>query len=509
MKKKILIIIPIILLIILAITLITKKANKEKYNYKIEQVKEYNYYILQEDGLFGIIDKDGNKVIDAKYTNIILPNPEKDIFICYNGQKTEVLNSKKEQMYEGYEDIEPIKLKSVASTLAYEKSTLIYKKDGFYGLLNIDGKKITENIYDTIENLSPAEGKFLVSRDEKYGVIDIKGNILVKTEYDKIQSDGYYTEKDEYKKSGFIVSTKTDDGFKCGYISYDSKMVLDVKYNEIERLNKEDEKNIYLIASENGKNGLYKNSKNIIPNEYQAMTYYEDNDIIIMQKNKKYGVCKTDGKTIIEVEQDSVESKGIYLYTKQSNNNKVYDTNGNIIDINYNRTVYKTENENYQISTILNNDITYYGIIDKDGNKLVDENYRYIEYLYGNYFIATDDVGNIGVINSNGKVILDMKYSSLQKIKGKNIVQAVEKGQTANEFYSSEMKEFIKVEKPSVQTENEDYIIIKSNDEKKYFDNNGNEIKDISNLKREDYPEKIGDYYKEQVTIENVYYVKK
>ena len=71
------------------------------------------------------------------------------------------------------------------------------------------------------------------------------------------------------------------------------------------------------------------------------------------------------------------------------------------------------------------------------------------------------------------------------------------------------MKEFIKVEKPSVQTENEDYIIIKSNDEKKYFDNNGNEIKDISNLKREDYPEKIGDYYKEQVTIENVYYVKK
>ena len=102
-----------------------------------------------------------------------------------------------------------------------------------------------------------------------------------------------------------------------------------------------------------------------------------------------------------------------------------------------------------------------------------------------------------------------MKYSSLQKIKGKNIVQAVEKGQTANEFYSSEMKEFIKVEKPSVQTENEDYIIIKSNDEKKYFDNNGNEIKDISNLKREDYPEKIGDYYKEQVTIENVYYVKK
>lgn len=508
MKKKILIIIPIILIIILLGTLIARKIKKEKYDYKIEQVEEYNYYIMQEDGLYGIIDKDGNKIIDAKYTKIILPNPQKDIFICYNGQKTEVLNSQKKQMYEGYEDIEPIKLKSVASTLTYEKSTLIYKKDGFYGLLSTDGKKITENIYDSIENLSPTEGKFLVTRNEKYGVIDIKGNILVKPEYDRIQSDGYYTKEEEYKKSGFIVSIKTDNGFRCGYISYDAKMVLDVKYNEIERLNKEN-KNIYLIASENGKNGLYKNSKNIVPNEYQAMTYYEDNDIIIMQKNKKYGVCKTDGKIIIEVEQDLVEEKGIYLYTKQSNNNKVYDNQGNIIDINYNRTVYKTENDNYQISTILNNDITYYGIIDKAGNKLVDENYRYIEYLYGNYFIATDDTGNLGVINSNGKIILDMKYSSLQKIKGKNIVQAVEKGQSANEFYSSEMKEFIKVEKPSVQTENADYIIIKSNDEKKYFDNNGNEIKDVSNLKRENYPEKIGDFEKEQVTIENVYYVKK
>ena len=129
--------------------------------------------------------------------------------------------------------------------------------------------------------------------------------------------------------------------------------------------------------------------------------------------------------------------------------------------------------------------------------------------MYGNYFVATDDNGNLGVINNNGKVILDMKYSSLQKIKGKNIIQAVEKGQNINEFYSSEMKEIIKVEKPEIRSENEDYIIIIDNEEKMYFDNNGNKIQDLSNLKKENYPDKIGDYSKEQVTIENVYYVKK
>ena len=508
MKKKILIII-ISLVIILIGIFILKKINGEKYNYEIDKVEEYNYYISQENDAYGIIDKEGKTIIDPKYTNIIIPNPQKDIFICYNGQKTEVLNSRKELIFTEYEDIEPIKLKSVASTLAYEKSTFIYKKDGLYGLINCDGKKVTENIYESIENLSPTEGKFLVSKNEKYGVIDIKGNILVKTEYDKILSDGYYTQKDEYKKSGFIVSIKTEDGFKSGYISYNAKSILDTKYNEIERITKENDKNIYLIASENGKNGLYRNSKNIIPNEYQSITYDEDNDVIIIQKNKKYGAAKLDGKIIIEIEQDSIESKGIYLYTKTSNNNKVYDNEGNIIDINYNRTVYKTESQDYQISTILNNNITYYGIIDMAGNKLVDENYRYIEYLYGNYFVAKDDEGNLGVINSNGKVILDMKYSSLQKIKGKNIIQAVEKGQNISEFYSSEMKKIISIEKPNIQTENEDYIIINNNDEKIYFDNNGNKIEDISNLKKENYPDKIGDYFKQQVTVENVYYVRK
>lgn len=506
MKKKVLSILLIVIIIIGAI-LIVQKIKEKKYNYKIDEVKEYNYYISQENDKYGVIDKEGNTVIDPSYTSIIIPNPEKDIFICYNGQKAEIMNSKKEQKFSEYENIEPIKLKSVASTLAYEKSVLRYQKDGKYGLITLEGKQITKNIYDSIENLQPTEGKFLVSKDEKYGVIDLKGNILVKTEYDKITSDEYYTGKDEYKKSGFIVYTKTDDGFKCGYITYKNKKILDTKYNEIERISKEDDKNIYLIASENGKFGLYKNKKSIIPNDYQSMSY-DDNNVIILQKNKKYGVASLEGKIIIPVEKESIESKGIYLYAKSANDNKVYDNQGNVVDINYNRVVYKTENDDYKISTILNNNIMYYGIIDKDGNKLVDENYRYIEYLYGNYFVATDDNGNLGVINSNGKVILDMKYSSLQKIKGKNIVQAVSKGENTSEFYSSEMKQVVSVEKPNIQTE-DDYIIIINDEEKTYLDNNGNKIQDISTLKQADYPDEIGNYKKLQVTVENVYYVKK
>ena len=74
----------------------------------------------------------------------------------------------------------------------------------------------------------------MVSKDEKYGVIDLKGNTLVETEYDKIESDGYYTLKDKYKKSGYIISVRTDDGYKSGYINYSGKKIyrLSIDYNE-------------------------------------------------------------------------------------------------------------------------------------------------------------------------------------------------------------------------------------------------------------------------------------
>ena len=80
----------------------------------------------------------------------------------------------------------------------YEKTTLKYSKDGKYGIIDIDGKKITYAIYDEIETLQFKEGELLVKKDGKYGVINIKGTTLVKTEYDGIESDRYY-----YEENGF------------------------------------------------------------------------------------------------------------------------------------------------------------------------------------------------------------------------------------------------------------------------------------------------------------------
>ncbi len=495
-----------IIIVIVGIFIFRNNLNK-KYEYKIEEISDFKYYIYKENNQFGVIDENGNVIINANYSNIIIPNPSRDVFVCFKDEKACIFNSKKDLLFEKFEYVEPIKLKNIASTLSYEKSVLKYKKENKYGLVSFDGKIITKNIYDSIENLTSTEGLFLVSQNNKFGVINLNGNKLVDIKYDQCESDGFYTKENECYKSGFILMNKQEDGYRYGYISNTGKKVLDVKYNEIERVQLKDENSLYLIVSENGKYGVYKKSKKIIENDYQEIIYDDNVNLLLLQKNKKYGVANLDGKILIDVNCDEISSRGIYLYVSNSGNNKVYDSNANIIDINFNASIYNTQNDDYKISTLLNNNITYYGIIDKNGNKLVEDRYRYLEYLYKNYFIAIDDQGNIGIINSNGKIALDLKYTSIQQIKEKNIVQAIDNN-GVSEFYSETMKKILEIENPNISAQ-EDYVIISNEQNKTYLDNIGNIINDISNLKKENYPNQIGELQREQITIEDIYYVKK
>ena len=129
MKKTniIILVISIILVLIIGILLIKniKKSNKE---YEIEKVNQYNYFVLREESKYGVIDRSGNKIIEAQYENIIIPNPEKPVFICYEGERIKVLNENSDEILTKYEDIEPLRLKNISSDLMYEKNILKYKK---------------------------------------------------------------------------------------------------------------------------------------------------------------------------------------------------------------------------------------------------------------------------------------------------------------------------------------------------------------------------------------------
>ncbi len=64
---------------------------------KEKEEKSASYYLLKQDNKFGVIDEKGNKIIEPKYTEIIIPNIHKAVFLCYEDENEIVLQSKREQ----------------------------------------------------------------------------------------------------------------------------------------------------------------------------------------------------------------------------------------------------------------------------------------------------------------------------------------------------------------------------------------------------------------------------
>ena len=510
MKKSRVLIMVLIAIIVIVALFFKGVFHDSKINYDIYDVTEYKYLKYKNGENYGIIDRNGKTIIEAIYKKIIIPNPEKDIFVCYeNEEKSKVLNSKNESLFEEYDKVEPIKLKNIASTLCYEKTVLKYKKDEKYGLIDFSGKKITSNVYDSIENLQSTEGKFLVNKNEKFGVINLKGAIIIDTKYDQIKADGYYNENSKSLKAGFIISQTTNDGYRYGYINYEGKKFLNIEYSEIIRIENKEE--VYLIAAKKGQYGLYKENKQLIKPEYQSIIYTE-NGALIIEKHEKFGIANLKGETKVEPKYTKIEEDGIYLYAQNQDENCVYDSDGNKKEMSFSKSIYKTENDDYRITTLVNNDITYYGIENSQGTKLADNEYSYIEYAFEDYFIVEDKNEKYGVINANDKKIIEIKYDLIQKIRNKNMIQVLNRKNNKTKVYSSVLEEVVSMKDASIQNE-DNYIKIYNKNEEKYLDKDGNIIDSESeivknNLKRK-LPEKIGEYKKQQISLDDVYYEKK
>ena len=480
MKKKYIVMIVIILLIIIAIAgwFIYKQVEKDGREYEIEKIniQDYAYFIVRQDGKYGVINNHGDVVINPTYANVIIPNPQKAVFICYDeNNDTKVLNQNNEQIFSEYTQLQPIRLKNIASDLMYEKNLLTYKQDDKIGLINLEGEVIANPIYETIEGLPYKEGELLVKLDGKYGVINNKGNNLVEPEYDQITVDNYTTEEDGYKRAGYIVSNTTEDGYRYGYVDVDGNLLLEPAYTEISRItNIKDGNNIYLIVAQNGQYGLVKNQEPIIKNEYQSISYNSESNTLTLEKTKRYGVATLDGEVIIPTEFTQIDSTGIYIYaTDVDGNVKAYKEDGTPAEIDSNVYILNTENENYQIK-IDNTQGTSYSILNQAGEQITKQNYSYINYLYDNYFIVSVTGGKVGVINDKEEPIIEIQYDSIEKVEGTDYIITRLSQNSSTQLYDKNFKQLCEMTNAIIKKE-DNYIKIYNDTETKYFDLEGNE----------------------------------
>lgn len=480
-KKKVIVFIVLVLIIIaVAVSLIIYFSERAKYIFDVEYVSNIEYNIIEKDGSYGVIDGDGNIVVEPTYNVIQIPNPSKPLFICMSNYNTEtkeyetkVLNEKREQIITGYSNVQAIPTDSTADGVPYENTVLKYKKDGKYGIISTEGEEITEPIYEDISAVTYKEGMLLVKENGKYGVININGKVVIKPEYDNITVDNYYDAETKYQKTGFIVCNINEEGYRYGYVDYRGKKILDTIYTEIERVTEiENEDDIYIIAYKNGQAGLLKNKKVVLNYEYEEIMYYSYNDVFIVQRNGKQGIADRNGNIKIDTKYTNMSFGGIYVnVTDENNESKILDLNGNEVTDGYVAKMPTQDGMHY----IVYDEEGIYKIIDNNGNIVIDKQYTNIEEIGNNYYIVANNRNN-GIIDLSGKSLVELKYNSIVKIDNTELFQANISETSTVSLINKNMEVVVTMDDANIDIE-DGYIRLYSENENKYFDYTGKELK--------------------------------
>ncbi len=427
MKKVLGVIVAILVIIMVIVSIVNVIKNGEDK----KKVKSYSYYTVYENGKFGVINNEGETVINPEYTEIVLiPNKDVPIFICtydLNDQdgtyKTKVINQKNEEIFKEYSKVEAIDNFDSKQNIWYEDDVLRVEKDGKYGLINFEGKEVLPCDYDEITALKGVTNNLLVKKDGKAGLVNEKGQTIVNTEYKDIK-----TLKEGYKNEYIIVN----DNNQYGIISTTGTVIIEPKYEDVKYLNNSE---MFAIKDAGVWKLINKDNQILIDGGYDNIIEAKGENVVV-EKGGKYGVVTTKNEEKIPVEYEQIKyTFSIYYIAKTGgkygiinlNNEQVKDFNyinmdyvekGDFIqaDVSDTETVIFDNNLSEKISGIVseinqekgyikvytNNEYKYYNFKfeEKKSSDILTSN---------NLFLSKKD-GKYGYVNKEGKVIVDYIY---------------------------------------------------------------------------------------------------
>jgi len=307
-----------------------------------------------------------------------------------------------------------------------------------------------------------------------------------------------------YKNSGYIVGQKNGNNMHYGYISYNRKTILKNEFDDIYRIT-EKKDDTYLISFKNGRAGIYKNKKNILPNEYEDIEYNAQNDMLIVQNNGKKGVMKFDGSYVVPVEYDNIVIAGSCINAKNGESFEIFDENGKKdtnVDI-----VSKQDfnNKKYAIISTIDDE---FKIVNNESGETIEDNYSYAHYMYDNFFIIKKDE-KYGIVNDKGDYIVDCIYKAIQPTMEYSIIQLLDKNGNIT-IMNSKFEVISDNLKSVVISENDEFLKASTEDEVYYINKNGVIVNDTDpEIHKELYPESVGKYNKVDLGYGCPYYISK
>lgn len=463
MKKVSALIITIIVIILFIIGI--KQIFKADKSTLARKNIELNYFTLFTDGNWGVINSYGETIIEpANGEMVVIPNKAKPVFICTyevnyvdGSYKTKAINDKNQEIFTNYDNVMAIQNYDENNNLWFEENLLKVQKDGKYGLINLDGAEILACEYDNITTLKGVKNSIIIKKDSKIGLLDSNGKIVIPVEYADIIAIT------ENYQNGYIVKNQES---QFGVIKSDGQIALECKFNGIENIidnnryvvkegntwkviaedgttylegkvnNVIDMNNGNAIVSNNGKYTVLDIEGNeIIAEGYEELAYLFDNKYTA-KKDGKYGIINNSGETLVDFKYTEIQYNKVTDYIKAKNENNTYDymtkdlsvkltagdetiLNGFISIKNQNDVKYynykleeKTNKDVYTDNTLfVTKQNGKYGLIDKDGNVIVDPIYDDATEQNDYGYVAVKKDGKWGAVDQEGKLVIEPKYT--------------------------------------------------------------------------------------------------
>lgn len=418
----------------IAVIIMFVMAIKQLLSYDITKfMASKEYFAVYSENKWGVINSLGETVIAPSYAEmIIIPDSEEDVFLCVyeinpidGTYKTKAINSKNKELFTDYEQVEALENYDQNQNVWYEEDVLKVKKDGKYGLIDLNGKTILNCEYDDIYTLKGVENSLIIEKNEKIGLVDNSGRVVIEAIYTEIKPIG--TEA----LDGYIV--KNEAG-KYGVIGASKEQKLEFNYEKIEQV----VGNNLFVVTEAGKQKLI-NSKGttILEEGFDSIKQIlKDSKGIIFAKDGLYGVMATDGTvTIQNTYEDLKQLDNGYLVTKKDGRYGIIDSEENekvyfnYTSISYSKQLelYVAEDMNFKSSIIDKNfEVKLIGILselNEDSKYIkmyINGEYKYyntsfeekqnIDILKGNTLFLSKKNGKYGYVNEAGEVVVDYIY---------------------------------------------------------------------------------------------------
>ena len=348
----------------------------KKYSYCSGGKKE-GYYVVENNGKRGMVDKMGKEVLPCIYESVDYSFVEDYLRVKKNGKWgfvdtnwEEVLPCIYEEasdFSEGYVSVKKggkwgfIDKKGKALLpFKYDEESFFFKgyarvrKGGGYGVIDITGEEVVPCIYD---GLSPLKsGAFVVENNDKYGIIDKSGKEVLPVVYDLVLLEGHKGDLDVNYVDGGIIVAK------------------DAKYLDVDDVVDGD-----IIVAKDGKYGVvYNNGKVVMPCVNNiiggtvpgAAAVYDGDDsfVVLSYMGKRYDRAEILTNHLTKVEID--DKYGIIDNTGKEVVSCIYD----VI-----KTFGSEEKQKDYFGVRRNNK---YGIINKEGIEVVPCIYDEIAEYY-------------------------------------------------------------------------------------------------------------------------------